>query len=243
MWLIVPSSQTVKGGGRLRYRSFLLDSDEPIPAGFLGQSAGQEAFPDPHGSEQKNVLMLAHPSRILGEGSHQGTVQAARGTEIQVLHRGSRSRSGGAAALSSGAQPAADGRSPHLVPRPVRRKENRAQLRVGRGDRLLLETLGSADDVPPRTGRAARVQYRRAGPEEGHPAPQELTFHKTEYGTEVGDLFMSLIHTCELNDAHPFDYLIELQKHAEELAENPAAGMPWNYRQTLHQVGTSQDSA
>ena len=50
---------------------------------------------------------------------------------------------------------------------------------------------------------------------------------------EVGDLFMSLIHTCELNDVNPFDYLTELQKHAEELAKNPAAWMPWNYRDTL----------
>ena len=30
---------------------------------------------------------------------------------------------------------------------------------------------------------------------------------------------------------NPFDYLIELQKHAEELAKNPADWMPWNYRQ------------
>ena len=36
-------------------------------------------------------------------------------------------------------------------------------------------------------------------------------FYKTENGAEVGDLFMSLIHTCELNDANPFDYLTELQ--------------------------------
>lgn len=58
-------------------------------------------------------------------------------------------------------------------------------------------------------------------------------FYKTANGAEVGDLFMSLIHTCELNGVNPFDYLIELQKHAEELAKNPAAWMPWNYRQTL----------
>jgi transposase len=68
-------------------------------------------------------------------------------------------------------------------------------------------------------------------------------FYKTEKGAEVGDLFMSLIHTCELNDANPFDYLTELQKHAAELAENPAAWMPWNYRQTLQQAGTSKDPA
>ncbi|SRR6266550_232239 len=37
-------------------------------------------------------------------------------------------------------------------------------------------------------------------------------FYKTENGAQVGDLFMSLIHTCELNGANAFDYLIELQK-------------------------------
>ena len=67
-------------------------------------------------------------------------------------------------------------------------------------------------------------------------------FYKTENGAEVGDLFMSLIHTCELNGVNPFDYLIELQKHAEELAKHPAAWMPWNYRETLQQTGTSQPS-
>jgi len=68
-------------------------------------------------------------------------------------------------------------------------------------------------------------------------------FYKTKNGAEVGDLFMSLIHTCELNDANPFEYLIELQKHAGELAENAAAWMPWNHRQTLHQAGASKDPA
>ena len=52
-------------------------------------------------------------------------------------------------------------------------------------------------------------------------------------GAAVGDLFMSLIHTCELNHANPFDYLTELQRHAEKLKQNPAAWMPWNYRYTL----------
>ena len=54
---------------------------------------------------------------------------------------------------------------------------------------------------------------------------------------------MSLIHTCELDGANPFDYLNELQKHAEELAKNPAVWMPWNYRQTLQQAGANGDSA
>ena len=60
-------------------------------------------------------------------------------------------------------------------------------------------------------------------------------FYKTENGAGVGDLFMSLIHTCELNDVNPFHYLTELQRHAAELSKHPAAWMPWNYRETLAQ--------
>ena len=58
-------------------------------------------------------------------------------------------------------------------------------------------------------------------------------FYKTLNGAQVGDLFMSLIHTCELCGANAFDYLTELQKHARELTLRPAAWMPWNYRLTL----------
>jgi hypothetical protein len=68
-------------------------------------------------------------------------------------------------------------------------------------------------------------------------------FYKTEKGAEMGDLHMSLIHTCELNGVNPFEYLIELQKHAEELTQHPADWMPWNYRQALPQAGTSQPPA
>ena len=35
-------------------------------------------------------------------------------------------------------------------------------------------------------------------------------FYRTLNGAEVGDLFMSLIHTCQLCGANSFDYLIEL---------------------------------
>jgi len=55
-------------------------------------------------------------------------------------------------------------------------------------------------------------------------------FYKTENGARVGDLFMSLIYTCELCGAHPFDYLTELQRHAGEVSKNPQDWMPWNYR-------------
>ena len=58
-------------------------------------------------------------------------------------------------------------------------------------------------------------------------------FYKTENGARVGDLFMSLVHTCELCGADPFDYLTQLQRHAEGLAKNAQDWMPWNYRETL----------
>ena len=58
-------------------------------------------------------------------------------------------------------------------------------------------------------------------------------FYKTENGARVGDLYMSLIHTCELNDANPFDYLTELQKHAQDLSSSPEHWLPWNYQNTL----------
>jgi transposase len=61
-------------------------------------------------------------------------------------------------------------------------------------------------------------------------------FYRTENGAHVGDLFMSLIHTCELNSANPFDYLTKLQKHANELSSHPESWMPWNYRDTLQRT-------
>lgn len=61
-------------------------------------------------------------------------------------------------------------------------------------------------------------------------------FYRTLNGAQVGDLFMTLIHTCQLCGASSFDYLIELQRHARELAANPSEWMPWNYRAALARV-------
>ena len=64
-------------------------------------------------------------------------------------------------------------------------------------------------------------------------------FYKTRKGAQRGDLFMSLMHTCELNGANAFDYLTELQRHAEDLKQNPSEWMPWNYRETLAQLASA----
>jgi len=58
-------------------------------------------------------------------------------------------------------------------------------------------------------------------------------FYKTEEGARVGDIFMSLIHTAELCGGESFDYLVALQRHANEVSLRPADWMPWNYRAAL----------
>lgn len=67
-------------------------------------------------------------------------------------------------------------------------------------------------------------------------------FFLTQNGANVADLYMSLIYTCELNGANPFDYLNELELHAAELAAAPENWMPWNYRLNLEPPGTSPPS-
>ena len=84
--------------------------------------------------------------------------------------------------------------------------------------------------VPPPSARAA------ISPLPGMIRKNAL-FYRTLNGAQVGDLFMGLIHTAELCGANSFDYLTELQRHARELATNPAEWMPWNYRETLKAAG------
>jgi hypothetical protein len=50
---------------------------------------------------------------------------------------------------------------------------------------------------------------------------KNVLFYKTQNGAQVGDLFMSLIHTCRLSDVNPFDYLTELPRHRRELFPKP----------------------
>jgi len=66
-------------------------------------------------------------------------------------------------------------------------------------------------------------------------------FYKTENGAAVGDLYMALTHTAELNGVDPFDYLVQLQCHATQATATPANWMPWNYRDTLAAGGGGTD--
>lgn len=59
-------------------------------------------------------------------------------------------------------------------------------------------------------------------------------FYRTQRGADVGDLFTSLIHTCELNKINPFNYLTSALVNHEKLAEEPEKWMPWNYQAAEH---------
>ena len=55
-------------------------------------------------------------------------------------------------------------------------------------------------------------------------------FYRTLHGAYIGDLFMSLIHTCRLAKVNPLHYLVALQKHSSEVHKNPQRWLPWNYQ-------------
>ncbi|MGA2109167.1 MAG: IS66 family transposase, partial [Syntrophorhabdales bacterium] len=58
-------------------------------------------------------------------------------------------------------------------------------------------------------------------------------FFRTQHGAYIGDLFMSLIHTCRLSKINPFDYLVALQRHTHEVFKNPEKWLPWNYEAAM----------
>ena len=64
-------------------------------------------------------------------------------------------------------------------------------------------------------------------------------FFKTKHGAAVGDLYLSLIHTSELNCGNPFEYLTALQRHAAAVTASPREWMPWNYRERLAHLAAS----
>jgi len=63
--------------------------------------------------------------------------------------------------------------------------------------------------------------------------------YKTLNGAKTGDLFMTLIHTCRLNDVNPFEYLLAVTTHADAVKLVPQAWLPWNYPKTKTNADTS----
>ena len=67
--------------------------------------------------------------------------------------------------------------------------------------------------------------------------------HPARFQNVVGDLFMSLIHTCELNGVNSFRDLTELQRYSSDVKRTPADWMPWNYGETLARMARIQSLA
>ena len=61
-------------------------------------------------------------------------------------------------------------------------------------------------------------------------------FYKTETGAEVGSLFTSLIHTCDLAGENPYDYLNCLQEHKDAVAKDPHLWFPWCYKEQVRLI-------
>ena len=58
-------------------------------------------------------------------------------------------------------------------------------------------------------------------------------FYRSQHGADVGDIFMSLIYTCESCGSNPFAYLQALQVHATDVEDHPQQWLPWNYHVAL----------
>lgn len=56
-------------------------------------------------------------------------------------------------------------------------------------------------------------------------------FYKTEHGAAVGDIIMSIIETCRINQVSAWEYLLALARNARLVRGDPAAWLPWSYQQ------------
>ncbi|RMF42384.1 MAG: transposase domain-containing protein, partial [Planctomycetota bacterium] len=43
-------------------------------------------------------------------------------------------------------------------------------------------------------------------------------YYRSASGAEAGDVYMTLIHTCELNRINPYQYLVASFRHADDVS-------------------------
>jgi hypothetical protein len=58
-------------------------------------------------------------------------------------------------------------------------------------------------------------------------------FFKNQAGAAIADVLLSLIATAAQANINVFEYLIVLQRHVQEVKQNPQQWLPWNYQNTL----------
>jgi hypothetical protein len=62
-------------------------------------------------------------------------------------------------------------------------------------------------------------------------------YYRTQLGAQIGDIYMSLIGTCQMCKVNPFDYLNALQRYAQRVHEQVHRWLPWNYHEQLADSG------
>jgi hypothetical protein len=68
-------------------------------------------------------------------------------------------------------------------------------------------------------------------------------FFKTEAGAKIADILMSVIETCVLNKINPYNYLVAIQEHKEQVLYNSKLWLPWNYTELIEGVKASNSPA
>lgn len=63
-------------------------------------------------------------------------------------------------------------------------------------------------------------------------------FYRNETGAKIGDILMSVIETCVLNGANPWEYLVAIQKHQKDVSINTDFWMPWCYKDQLRKLSS-----
>ena len=58
-------------------------------------------------------------------------------------------------------------------------------------------------------------------------------FYKTSRGSQVGDIFISLIQTCEMNKINSYEFLKAVLDHKAEVLAFPQNWTPFNFRENL----------
>ena len=61
-------------------------------------------------------------------------------------------------------------------------------------------------------------------------------FFKTEFGAHIGDILLSIIETCQLNNVNPYHYLIAVQEYKEQIIKDPRPWLPWNFTETISRM-------
>jgi transposase len=64
-------------------------------------------------------------------------------------------------------------------------------------------------------------------------------FYKTLLGAWIGDLFMSVIFTCQSCRTNAFEYLTALARHPQAVRDHPGQWLPWNYQTARAQLNSS----